>query len=107
MLRLKLHRASLRRQETDYPCRADCLGDDGCQRRALHPHIQHKDQDRIQANIEQRSDHHRQHGNLRLSLPADERIQTHCDLNEYCTDQIDTDITLGIPDRHFTGTKRV
>ena len=50
------------------------LRQNGGQGRPLHSHAKQEDEDRIQHNIDHRSDQHRQHSRQGASLAADEGV---------------------------------
>ena len=107
ILCLQTNHAFLGGQKLDYPCRADSLGNDRRQSSSLYPHSEYKDKYRIQADIDNCSDQDREHGNPGFSLTADKCIKSHSELDEYCSQQIDSNVAFRILDRRLAGPEGI
>ena len=63
-----------------------------CNSRSAHSHMKHIDQDRIQNDINYRSDHHRHRSDHCVSLGINERIQSQRKLDKNGSEQINSQI---------------
>ena len=103
ILCLQPNHAFLGGQKLDHPYRADSLGNDCRQSSALYPHSKYKDKYRIQTDIDDCSDQNGKHGNPGFSLTTDKCIKPHSELDEYRSQQIDSNITFRILNRRLAG----
>lgn len=69
-------------QKCAHPDARHALRENGCQSRAANAHVERKDEQRVEHNVANRADEHRQHAGLRKALRGDERVHAERQLDE-------------------------
>lgn len=105
---VRLHRfhtqaeyAFLCKEENHDPHERQKLRDHRREARAFHAHIENKNKQRVQRNICQSPDQHREHGDKRMTLRGYKRIQALRRQHENSPRGIDLQIRLRVVDRAF------
>jgi len=92
---------ALKRKCDRQPARADMekheehrkpLRNHSCERGARHAEIHNEDEQRIQQQVGNSADHHREHADIRKALCVDERVHAGGDHREQCAQKIDAQI---------------
>ena len=78
----------------------------GGQRRAPHAHVQSEDEQRVQRDIGQRADEHRQHAGPGEALGRHEGVEAQRQLDEHGADGIDTHVVGGVGDGVLAGAEQ-
>lgn len=83
-------------QEAEDVDRRNALGNDGSCRRTIYTHMKDKNKDRVQDDIQDRTDQHGKHPHLAKSLGIDEVVHAKAHHHKEGSCQIDEQIGLGI-----------
>ena len=94
-------------EETQNPQGGYQLGQDGGQRCPAHAHIQHKDENGVQNDIQDGSDQHRQHTLTGEALGVDEIIHSQADHHKGASQQIDGQILVCIREGLIAGAEKI
>ena len=78
---------------------------DGSQSRPLYPHLEHKDEQRVQEDVQNCPDEHRAHGHQSLALGGNVGVQPQGQLDKNGTGQIDGDVIQRVADGGLRSAK--
>ncbi|MPN34172.1 hypothetical protein SDC9_181665 [bioreactor metagenome] len=93
-------------QKKQHPNRRGALTDDGGQGRAPDSHIQSKNENRIQYNVEHRAQRHREHADPAEALGVDKGIEAQTDHHKQRAQQVHAQIGVGVYNGHVAGPKQ-
>ena len=84
------------REEHQHPEGGTALGDDRCQGRALYPHIQGKNEDGVQDQVDDRAQEGGHHARAAEALGVDEGVHPQADHHGDGPGQVDEKVALGV-----------
>ena len=90
------HRHLFPQQGTEHEGTGGHLGDDGGQSRARHIHLENKDKNGVQHNIEDGSQHHRSHAQAGIALGNEEAVHAGGHQGKEGTGGVDGQVGIGI-----------
>ena len=77
-----------------------------CDCRALYAEVERKNEERVEHDVAERADEHRQHADLRKPLRGDERVHPERELNEQRAERVNAHILLCIADGIFARAEK-
>ena len=105
--RLQLQDGLFPGQEVQNPHGSHHLAEHGCKRSSANTKSKRKDKDRIQNNVDDRSDQCRHHADLCKALRGNEGIHSHHNKHKNASENIDSGITERIGKCHLTCTEQL
>ena len=105
--RLQLQDGLFPGQEAQNPHGSHHLAEHGCKRSSANTKSKRKDKDRIQNNVDDRSDQCRHHADLRKPLRGNKGIHSHHNKHKNASENINSGIAERIGKRHLTCTEQL